>query len=65
MRDGPDVKVSLSDTADADSEERGAETMNDPECAADVLAQLCRMSLVRDYSLTVNGAYRRSPPTLD
>lgn len=39
--------------------------MNDPPCAAsDVLATLCRMSLLRNESLTVNGAYVRSPPEL-
>lgn len=64
-RDGPCLKVSPSDTSDADTAEHGAETMNDLACAADVMATLCRMSLLREESLTVSGAYVRSPPTLD
>lgn len=66
-RDEPGLKTphpNITDTEPTDRE--GADEMNDdPACAAsDVMATLCRMSLVRSESLSVNGAYARSPPTL-
>jgi hypothetical protein len=43
---------------------REAEPMNDDtaSAASDVLATLCRMSLLRNESLTVSGGYARTPP---
>lgn len=65
-RDEPSTKTPETDTSTTDGcRTRGAETMNDAEpalAAADVVATLCRMSLVSRQSLSVNGGYARSPP---
>jgi hypothetical protein len=67
VRDEPTLKGSCSDTSNAaPTSDDGDETMNDPACpASDVLATLCRMSLLRDEPLAVSGGYARSPPQHD
>jgi len=63
-RDGPDLKVPPSDNTATDESCSEAEPMNDDtaSAASDVLATLCRMSLLRNESLTVSGGYARTPP---
>lgn len=64
-RDEPSLKAPQTDSSDTESLGSGAERMNDadiPPTGCDVVATLCRMSLVRHRSLSVNGAYARDPP---
>lgn len=67
-RDGRSVKDPQSDTSGtAGTDARGADDVKaktTAHAAGDVLAQLCRMSLVRHEALNVNGAYRRDPPEI-
>lgn len=69
-RDERALKGAHSDTSDTEgsSQDPGAETMDDPNAAraaGDVVATLCRMSLVRHETLSINGAYVRNPPAIE
>lgn len=72
-RDGQGLKTHPTDrhaTSDPDegSEERCCPTRRSQASPADegrgIVAMLCRMALLRDRSLAVNGAYARQPPTV-
>lgn len=64
-RDGRGLKAPQANTADTDpSPSHGEDEMNDEPARVrcDVVATLCRMSLLRNETLSVNGAYARAPP---
>lgn len=66
-RDEPAMKSPQTDTSGIETVAPGSDEMTDAEAsrpACDVVATLCRMSLVRHRSLSVNGAYVREPPQM-